>query len=147
LLTAENERSQAEAAYKATLEPNAAEAMTRESNRQNLETTLGELRQRRAQLLVENTEEWPEVKQIDKEIQEVENQIKEQRSSAAAALRKNLETRFRQAVAREQSVREAFNKQRDVTLGQNQAAINYKIKQQEIDTSKSILQALLQHAK
>jgi capsular exopolysaccharide synthesis family protein len=147
LLVAENERSQAEAAYKAALEPNAAEAMTREGDKQNFEAKLGELRQRRAQLLVENTEEWPEVKQIDKEIQEVENQIKEQRSSSAAALRKNLETRFRQAVAREQSVREAFNKQRDVTLGQNEAAINYKIKQQEIDTSKSILQALLQHAK
>ena len=147
LLAAENERSQAEAAYKATLEPNAAEAMSRDSSRQNFEKTLGELRQRRAQLLVENTEEWPEVKELDKEIQEVENQIQEQRSSAAAALRKNLETRFRQAVAREESVRKAFNKQRNVTLGQNQAAINFKIKLQEIDTSKSILQALLQHAK
>ena len=147
LLEAENERNQAEAAYRAALQPNAAEALTRESGKQNLETKLNELRQRRAQLLVENTEEWPEVKQIEKEIQEVEIQIKEQRSIAAADLRKNLETRFRQAAAREQSLREAFNKQRDVTLGQNQSAINYKIKQQEIDTSKSILQALLEHAK
>lgn len=147
LLVAENERNQAEAAHKAVLEPNAAEALTRDSGKQNLETKLGELRQRRAQLLVENTEEWPEVKQLDKEIQEVESQLKEQRSTAAADLRKTLETRFRQAAAREQSLREAFNQQRDLTLGQNQAAINYKIKQQEIDTNKSILQALLERAK
>ncbi|HEX6045198.1 MAG TPA: polysaccharide biosynthesis tyrosine autokinase [Pyrinomonadaceae bacterium] len=147
LLEAENERNQAEAAYKAALQPNAAEALTRDSGKQTLETKLNELRQRRAQLLVENTEEWPEVKQIEKEIQEVESQMKEQRSTAAADLRKNLETRFRQAAAREESLREAFSKQQQVTLGQNQAAINYKIKQQEIDTSKSILQALLEHAK
>ncbi len=147
LLVAENERSQAEAAYRAVLEPNAAEALTRDSSKQNFETKLGELRQRRAQLLVENTEEWPEVKQLDKEIQEVESQIKEQRSNAAADLRSTLATRYRQAAAREQSLRDAFNKQRDLTLGQNQAAINYKIKQQEIDTNKSILQALLEHSK
>lgn len=147
LLTAENERSQAEAAYKAALAPNAAEAMVGEASKQTLQAKLNELRQRRAQLLVENTEEWPEVKEIDKQIAEVENQIKDQRSSVAADMRKTLETRFRQAAAREQTLRDAFNKQRSVTLTQNQAAINYKIMQQAIDTNKGILQALLQHAK
>jgi capsular exopolysaccharide synthesis family protein len=147
LLIAENERGQAEAAYKAALAPNAAEAMSGEATKQNLETKLGELRQRRAQLLVENTEEWPEVKEIDKQIQEVEQQIKDRRSTAAADMRKNLETRYRQALAREQTLRDAFNKQRAVTLTQNQAAVNYRIMQQGIDTNKGILQALLQHAK
>jgi capsular exopolysaccharide synthesis family protein len=147
LLAAENERSQAEAAYKAALAPNAAEAMAGEAFKQTLQAKLNELRQRRAQLLVENTEEWPEVKEIDKQIAEVENQIKDQRSSVAADMRKTLETRFRQAAAREQTLRDAFNKQRSVTLTQNQAAINYRIMQQGIDTNKSILQALLQHAK
>ena len=146
LLQAENERGQAEAAYKAALAPDAAEAMTGEITKQG-ENKLAELRQRRAQLLVENTEEWPEVKEIDKQILEVEKQVKDQRASAAANTRKTLETRYRQSLTREQSLREAFDEQRNLTLTQNQAAIGYKIKQQGIETNKGILQALLQHAK
>jgi len=149
LLEAENERGQAQAAYRTALAPNAAEAMAREITKQsnNEESKLADLRQRRVQLLVENTEEWPEVKELDKQILEVEKQIKDQRASAAANMRKTLETRYRQTLAREQSLRGAFNEQRNVTVAQNQAAINYKIMQQEIDTNKGILQALLQHAK
>lgn len=146
LLAAENERVQADAAYKAALAPEAAEALAGEITKQ-AEAKLAELRQRRAQLLVENTEEWPEVKEIDKQITEVEKQVKDERANAAANLRKSLETRYHQALTREQSLRDAFNQQRSLTLTQNQAAINYKIMQQEIDTSKGMLQALLQHAK
>ena len=149
LLEAENERSQAEAAYRAALGPDAAEAMARAAEKQGNdgESKLTDLRQRRAQLLVENTEEWPEVKEIDKQILELEKQIKEQRKGAANNMLKVLETRYRQTVAREQSVRAAFDAQRSLTVTQNQAAINYKIIQQQIETNKGILTALLQHAK
>jgi len=149
LLEAENERSKADAAYKAALAPDAAEAMAVEITNQNniQESKLAELRQRRVQLLVENTEEWPEVKEIDKQILEVESQIRDRRASAAANMRKTLETRYRQAAAREHSLRGAFNEQRNLTIAQNQAAINYRIMQQEIETNKGILQSLLQHSK
>jgi succinoglycan biosynthesis transport protein ExoP len=149
LLEAENERRKADAAYKAALAPDAAEAMAVEITNQNniQEGKLAELRQRRVQLLVENTEEWPEVKEIDKQILEVESQIKDRRASAAANMRKTFETRYRQAAAREHSLRGAFNEQRNLTIAQNQAAINYKIMQQEIETNKGILQSLLQHSK
>lgn len=149
LLEAENERRKADAAYKGALAPGAAESMASDMNDRNnpQETKLAELRQRRVQLLVENTEEWPEVKEIDKQIAEVETQIKNRQANAVANMRKNLETRYRQAVAREQSLRDAFNEQRNATTTQNQAAISYKIMQQEIETNKGILQSLLQHAK
>lgn len=149
LLEAENERRKADAAYKGALAPGAAESMASDVNDRNnpQETKLAELRQRRVQLLVENTEEWPEVKEIDKQIAEVETQIKNRQANTVANMRKNLETRYRQAVAREQSLRDAFNEQRNATTTQNQAAISYKIMQQEIETNKGILQSLLQHAK
>lgn len=149
LLEAENERSQAEAAYRAALNPDAADALARDAAKQtsNTESKLAELRQRRVQLLVDNTEEWPEVKEIDKQIVELERQIKDQRQSAAATFIKTLETRYRQTLAREQSLRSTFNEQRDLTIAQNEAAINYKIIQQELETNKGILNALLQHAK
>jgi len=149
LLEAENERHKAEAAYKAALAPSGAEALGSELTDQNNQqgTKLAELRQRRAQLLVENTEEWPEVKEVDKQIGEVEKQISDGRAKAAANIRNSLETHYRQAVMREQSLLNAFNEQRNATIAQNQAAINYKIMQQEIETNKSILQSLLQHSK
>ncbi len=149
LLDAENDRRKAEAAYRAALAPSGAETMASEITNQNnqQETKLAELRQRRAQLLVENTEEWPEVKEVDKQIGEVEKQIGDRRANAATNIRNSLETRYRQAVIREQSLRDAFNEQRNATIAQNQAAINYKIMQQEIETNKSILQSLLQHSK
>ncbi|HEY6119438.1 MAG TPA: polysaccharide biosynthesis tyrosine autokinase [Pyrinomonadaceae bacterium] len=149
LLEAENERSQAESAYRAALAPDAAYAMSREVDKQAAdgERKLADLRQRRAQLLVESTEEWPEVKEIDKQILELEKQIKEQRQTAASTMLKTLETRYRQTVAREQSLRAAFDQQRSITIAQNQAAINYNIIQQEIETNKGILNALLQHSK
>jgi polysaccharide biosynthesis transport protein len=149
LLEAENDRRKAEAAYRAALAPSGAETMASEITNQNTqqETKLAELRQRRVQLLVENTEEWPEVKEVEKQIGEVEKQISDRRANTAANIRNSLETRYRQAMMREQSLRDAFNEQRNATIAQNQAAINYKIMQQEIETNKSILQSLLQHSK
>jgi uncharacterized protein involved in exopolysaccharide biosynthesis len=51
----------------------------------------------------------------------------------------NLNTRYQQTLEREQSLRKAFEQQRAQTLSQNEAAINYRIIQQEIETNKSLL--------
>ena len=59
----------------------------------------------------------------------------------------NLETRYRQALAREKALRAAFNQQRGETVAQNEAAINYRIIQQEIETNKTLLDGLLQRSK
>ena len=58
-----------------------------------------------------------------------------------------MHTRYQQTLEREQSLRKAFEQQRAQTLSQNEAAINYKIIQQEIETNKSLLKGLLQGAK
>src|SRR5207244_4729737 len=59
----------------------------------------------------------------------------------------NLETKYRQAEQKELALRQAFDKQRADTLTQNEAAVNYRIIQQEIETNKSLLDGLLQRAK
>src|SRR4029079_5563484 len=59
----------------------------------------------------------------------------------------NLETKYRQALAREKTLRESFDKQRSETVTQNQAAINYNILKQEIETNKELLEGLMQRAK
>jgi capsular exopolysaccharide synthesis family protein len=55
--------------------------------------------------------------------------------------------RYHQALAREQALRAAFDEQRGATRTQNEAAINYHIIQQEIETNKGLLDGLLQRAK
>ncbi len=149
LLEAENDRKTAEAAYNAARVPEAASALGEIDARQltEIETKLADLRQKRAQLLVEATEEAPEVKEINQQIAELDSQIKEMRRRKSATILTNLETTYRQTLAREQALRKSFDQQRAETLTQNQAAINYRIIQQEIETNKSLLANLLQNSK
>jgi capsular exopolysaccharide synthesis family protein len=157
LLVAENERKLAESAYKASLQPGAAEALaegglgTESPSATKItidaESKLTELKQKRAELLVDNTEKWPAVKEIDKQIAVLQKQVSDTRSRATKVLTTNLGTRYRQAVATEESLRQAYDQQRAETLTQNEAAVTYRIIQQEIETNKSILDGLLQRTK
>jgi capsular exopolysaccharide synthesis family protein len=149
LLEAENNRKMAEAAYRASLVPGAAEAQAElQAKQAHLDQAkLSDLKQKREQLLVEYTENYPEVKQIDQQIAMLEKEIKEVRSRDTSIITTNLATNYRQALAREQSLRAAFEQQRGETLTQNEAAVNYRIIQQEIETNKTLLDGLLQRAK
>ncbi len=149
LLEAENERKTAEASYTAAKTPGAASALVDADEKRigELEGRLSDLRQKRAQLLVEATEEAPEVKDVQQQIVELEGQVKELRRTKSTTLLTNLETRYRQTVQRENALRKAFEEQRSQTLTQNEAAINYRIIQQEIDTNKTLLNNLLQRSK
>jgi capsular exopolysaccharide synthesis family protein len=154
LLEAENERKTAEAAYRATIVPGALEAQAEQTN--NLvvgnsgaatETKIAELKQKRAQLLLEYTEKYPEVKELDQQIAMLEKQSEQLKTHSQTVVKTNLETRFRQAQQKEKALQEAFDKQRGETLTQNEAAVNYRIIQQEIETNKTLLDGLLQRAK
>jgi capsular exopolysaccharide synthesis family protein len=150
LLEAENERKMAESGYQAALAPGAAVALAEENMSKqitDLKTRLADLRQQRAQLLVENTEKWPAVREISQQIAVLESEIQGVINRSTAVGLTNLETRYRQASARERSVRAAFNQQRGETLTQNEAAVNYRIIQQEIETNKGLLNGLLQSYK
>jgi capsular exopolysaccharide synthesis family protein len=151
LLEAENERKMAEAAYRVNKEPGAAAVLAaagaKEGGARELEAQLAALKQKREQLLTENTEEWPEVKEVQKQIALVEKQIQDANSNVVVTESKALEMRYHQALAREQALRTAFDDQRGATRTQNEAAINYHIIQQEIETNKGLLDGLLQRAK
>jgi capsular exopolysaccharide synthesis family protein len=158
LLEAENERKLAEAAYSASLRPGAAEALAeagspdREAPSSTKVTTeaeikLAEAKQKKAELLVENTEKWPAVKEVDKQIAALTKQINDTRAHATSVVSTNLATRYRQALQAEQELRKAYDKQRAETLTQNEAAVQYRIIQQEIDTHKTLLDGLLQRTK
>jgi succinoglycan biosynthesis transport protein ExoP len=149
LLEAENERSLAEAAYRASQQPGAAEASAEVTDKSipELKAKLSELKQKRGQLLLTDTEESPEVKDATQQIATLEKQLEESRGGAKKVITVNLETAYRKALDREKSLRESFNKQRSETVAQNQAAINYNILKQEIETNKGLLDGLMQRSK
>ncbi|HEY2973181.1 MAG TPA: polysaccharide biosynthesis tyrosine autokinase [Pyrinomonadaceae bacterium] len=149
---AEHARIDAESAFNAARDPNrpgAAGALAEGDAKQanESESKAADLRQKRALLLVDATEEAPEVKEIDQQIAELDRQVKEIRSRRSTTLLTNLETLYRQTLAREQALRKSFEQQRGETLSQNEAAINYRIIQQEIATNKTLLDNLLQRSK
>ncbi|HEX8190679.1 MAG TPA: polysaccharide biosynthesis tyrosine autokinase [Pyrinomonadaceae bacterium] len=149
LLQAENERKDAEAAYRAAQAPGAASALAEKDAKakEEAEAKLAALKEKRSQLLVSNTEEWPEVKEINQQIATLERQLGETKARATAVVTTNLETRYRQALDRERAVRADFQRQQGETLTQNESAINYRIIQQEIETNKQLLDGLLQRSK
>jgi capsular exopolysaccharide synthesis family protein len=149
LLQAENERKDAEAAFRAAQSPGAASALAEKDSksREDAESKLAALKERRSQLLVNNTEEWPEVKEINQQIATLEKQVSETKTRATSVVTTNLETRYRQALDREHAIRTDFDRQRGETLTQNESAINYRIIQQEIETNKQLLDGLLQRSK
>ena len=148
LSQAEADRIVAEAAYRASQLPNAANAQTAADGRTAaLETRLNDLQSQRARLLVEYTEEAPELVEVNKQIALTEQQIKDTRSRATTNLATTLEARFWETRAREQNLRTIFNEQRAQVVAQNEAAISYRIIQQEIETDKSLLDGLLQRSK
>jgi capsular exopolysaccharide synthesis family protein len=149
LLEAENERNLAEASYHAASAPGAAAASVEITDPQitDLKVRLGELKQKRSQLLLTDTEESPEVKDVNEQITQLEKQLAETRDNAKNVYTVNLQTNYRKALDREIALRDAFNKQRAETVTQNQAAINYNILKQEIETNKGLLEGLMQRAK
>ncbi len=136
LLEAENERKMAEATYRVGKETGTPDVLAASSTK-DLESQLTLLKQKRAQLLVDNTEEWPEVKEVERQITLLEKEIKEKHAKAVSNEATTLEAKYRQALQREQALRAAFEQQRAETRTQNEAAINYKIIQQEIEKLRS----------
>ena len=149
LLEAEKDRIQAEADYLAAKRPGASEAKAEDAAKiiSEYESKLAELKSKREQLLVDNTEEWFEVKEVNQQIAILEKQLKDTRNRATSVVKTNIETKYLEAKSREDALRAAYNRQRGETMTQNEAAINYRIIQQEIETNKELLAGLLQRSK
>jgi len=151
LLAAENLRKSAEAEYQGALAPGAAAAIV-EGNPNNsqlsiIDARLADLRQRRAVILIDAGENWPEVKELNKQIADLEDRLKNAHEHAIGVVLTNLETRYRLALAREQSLRKAFEQQHSESMTQTAAAIDYRMIQQETTTYRGLLDSLLQRSK
>jgi capsular exopolysaccharide synthesis family protein len=145
LLEAKNKLTQAEAAYKAAQSPGAVEAQTEQTNKlvAENEAKLSALRQKREELMAKYTAENPKVIEIDKQIAFLEKAIRDAKQQTSNSALKRLETEYLQAKAVVDKLEADFKKQKAETMTQNEAAINYRIIQQEIETKTNLLNNLL----
>lgn len=149
LLEAESGRKQAEAAYNAAMAPGTADAVAINDSKPlaDIEAKIDGLRQRRAQLLVDVTEKYPEVKEIDQQLAVLEKSAVDKRQKATSGFKTNLEMKYKEAVARENAIRTSYQEQWQKTMNQNGAAINYRIIQQNLETNRKLLDDMQQREK
>ncbi len=146
---AENDRISAQTAYQAALQNQmrSATADRQDSQVVALQNKLTDLRQKLAQLKMDYTDEWYEVVQTKKQIDGVERQLAGLSKRASDVQLATLKEKLDEASGRERELRSRFDQQRGDVMKQNEASINYKIIQQEIDTNKSLLDGLLQRSR
>ncbi|HZI20747.1 MAG TPA: polysaccharide biosynthesis tyrosine autokinase [Pyrinomonadaceae bacterium] len=135
LLTAENDRKNAEAVYlAAAAEPDANSIPEVQENKrvQELRGSLDKLRQKRDELLTVYTAEWPEVKKIDAQIRLIEDSLK----NAPREVVTGLKTRYEAARQREASLRTAYNRQKSETSSRNIAEIQLSTLKADLESAK-----------
>jgi capsular exopolysaccharide synthesis family protein len=143
LLNAENERKNAQLTYE--LSRGVADVSTlteiqRDPLLQELNKKITDLRQHRENLLVEFTPEWPDVKKVTQQLEQLEGELR----AGHQRILTTIENNYKTAVQREDSLRKSFNQQRAETLQQNEGSINAKILQQEVDTRRQMFEKLLE---
>jgi capsular exopolysaccharide synthesis family protein len=168
LLEAENRRKEAESKYLSVKgNPEAAKMLAeaenarfiteRENNlmayRNDTAKNLAALRAQRAKLLLEFKESAPEIKDIDTQIQSLENSlntvvekndmdVQGLRSRTSKVLLENLRTKYQQELDQENKIRTAFNAQYNEAQGQNTGAVKMKLLEQNLETNKGFLENL-----
>jgi polysaccharide biosynthesis transport protein len=143
VLAAENDRKNFQSLYEAAANatnPNDIPEVQDNKRTQELRSRLDVLQQKRDELLVVYTEEWPEVKRVNQQIKQLEEALKMSPREVVSAMRK----RYEAAVAREKMLTDSYMRQRNVTSQQNQDMIALGAIRQELETNKQILNTLLQ---
>jgi len=168
LLEAENERKNAEAKYQAVSKsPESLKSLTEAemaryiTERENdirllindTQKKTSELRAERSKLLEEYLENAPEVREYDRKIQTLEDEIakatkkNEQelenfRKRTNQVILDNLKTSYLKAKAQEDSIKSAFDTQYNQAQGQNQSSVSLRLLEQDIATKRGFLENL-----
>jgi capsular exopolysaccharide synthesis family protein len=143
LLEAENLRKDAQAKYQAAAsatDPNSIPEVRDDGRIQKLRETLDTLQQRRAELLVIYTPEWPDVKKVDEKIKPIQEAL----DKAPREIVASLKSKYEAAVSHENSLKESYSHQSGVTSAQSSAQIQLSILMQNLDTDKQSYNILLQ---
>jgi len=171
LLDAENKRKNAEAEYNAIKNsPERIRALAEDkmvryyTERENdirtmaneVTKKIGDLEAEKEKLLLEYQENAPEIQEYNKKITSLRDTIQkrqdqnkkdleEYRTRSARDIVTNLQTRYEQAKSEEDKIRSSFNEQRSEAQGENQAAINIRLLEQNVETNRGFLENLMKN--
>ncbi len=168
LLEAENARKNAEAKFLALEKsPDRVTSLTEEQMARYITEREGDIRKlvnetqqkiaqfkaERAKLLQEYLEGAPEIKEYNRQIKTLEDEITKAtekneaelsgfRGRTAKVLLDNVKTEYLKAKSQEDKIRSAYNEQYNEAQGQNQSGVAIRLLQQEIETKKGFLENL-----
>ncbi|HEX4947713.1 MAG TPA: polysaccharide biosynthesis tyrosine autokinase [Blastocatellia bacterium] len=142
LVRAENDRKTLQAFYELSrtiTDIGTLPEIQRDPQVQEINKKLTDLREQKAKLDVEYTPEWPAVKQVAQQIEELESQ----KRAAYKRIQTALENQYRAADEREKFLRKAFEEQRSQTVDQQSLTVNARMLQQAVDTNRELYTKLL----
>ena len=143
LLEAENDRKNLESLYKAAStekDPNSIPEVEQNKRIQELRKKHDDLVQKRDELLVIYTPEWPEVQKVSAQIKVLEESLAQAPREVVGSMQK----RYEAALAKERSLRVSHDAQKRETSAQGIAAVTYAQKKSELETQKQYLATLRQ---
>jgi succinoglycan biosynthesis transport protein ExoP len=146
LLVAENERKVLQAALDAAQRASSREAVPEvqtDKAVQEIKARLRVLEQRRAQLSVKYTPEWPELKEIEQEINQLRGELQKTSGEVVASMR----SRYDAALAREAELRSSYYGELGAANRQSQSEIELSSLNQKIETNKQLYTTLFQRQK
>lgn len=110
---------------------------------QDLSERLAELKREMAQLSTKFNAEYPRVKEIQSQIDEIEATLNEERQRAAD----KITNEYSAAVQREELVKQALGEQQKQVNVIAEKAVQYNILKREVETNKQLYEGLLQRLK
>jgi polysaccharide biosynthesis transport protein len=110
---------------------------------QELTARLADLERQKAALSPTFTDDYPKMKQIQSQIDEVSRRLDEERKRAAQEIVDDYDA----ATRREELVRQAFDQQQAQANQVAERAVQYNILKREVDTNKQLYEGLLQRLK
>ena len=143
LLDAENTRKNLQSIYEGASrakDPYTIPAIQEDKRVQDKRKELEDLKQKRAELLVTYTPEWPDVKKVDEQIKPVEAAL----AKAPAEVIAGMKARYEDALNKENMLRTSFNQQAGENASQNQAMIQMNVIKQKLATDQQYYNTLLQ---
>jgi capsular exopolysaccharide synthesis family protein len=146
LLAAENDRKNLQAAFEAAQRASSREAVPEvqsDKGVQEIKARLRALEQRRASLSVKYTSEWPEIKEIDQEI----NQLRSELDKSSTDVVSSMKSRYEAALIRETELRQAYYNELGTANRQSQSEVELSSLNQKIETNKQLYTTLFQRQK
>ena len=143
LLATENERRHQNAAYEAARnasDPFANPEVQKDERIIGIRRKLSELKDRETALLQKFTPEWPEVKQVQAQIKQVEDDL----AKAPKEVLASMKSRADAATSQLKSLEAAYSKQHGITTQQTRNIIQLAAMTQELTTDQQYMNTLMQ---